>query len=316
MRHSRFSCGSSRWAILALAAPALFGAPALATTESSLLVRAYIDGRSRLMLDTGTAQWLHLDYAAPGRLECNLGQPVEPTVFAPIQGSIPSTMSQSWYPQWPDVPDCENRDCNCTSDVFTGVVPALPNASFAVALELVDSRGLSWIVEQPTSANGYRVVIEFDDVALPGAAWYEVVLHLTDCQSTTYCPSTPNSTGAPAQLFMGGTPSISANDCWLEANSCPPGEFCLFVYGQGRAQIPLGNGTLCISPFHPGLVRIAAPLLLDVQGRAECAIDFPALPVDGLIQPGSTWCFQVWYRDPLFGAGNDFTDAIEVTFCS
>ena len=64
-------------------------------------IRACIDGRSRLILDDDTARWQHFDFAAPGRNECNLGVPIEPTFVSGVE----------WWPQWPDLPDCENRFC-------------------------------------------------------------------------------------------------------------------------------------------------------------------------------------------------------------
>ncbi|MCP3914703.1 MAG: hypothetical protein GY711_03985 [bacterium] len=66
------------------------------------MIRAEIDGLSQLILDDDTAQWHHISFAAPGRHFCDSGDPIEPTILGGVE----------WFPVWPDVPDCENRDCN------------------------------------------------------------------------------------------------------------------------------------------------------------------------------------------------------------
>ena len=82
----------------------LVGALALLVTAASpvaaqpatqvIRVEALIDGRSQLILRDDTAQWFHIDWAAPGReLFRN-----EPTIINGV----------SWFPIWPDVPDAEN----------------------------------------------------------------------------------------------------------------------------------------------------------------------------------------------------------------
>jgi hypothetical protein len=296
-----------RWTSV-LVSPALcIALAAIASAQSqSINIRAWIDGRSELILVGDTAQWHHLDFAAPGRLDCNTGSPIQPTY---IQGN-------AWWPSWPDVPDCENRFCNCGSDVYTGVAPALPSADFSPVLDVVSARLSCSIIEYPSQANGFRVVIEFDDDLPNGADWYEVNLDFGPCQIDHYCTSTPNSTGHAALIGVTGSLGIADNDTHLHASFCPPMHSGIFFYGQVAAQIPMANGYLCISPFNPGLVRVNHPVQIDSTGQAEFALDFTALPSAGQIIGGSTWCFQFWYRDPASGGtGTNFSDAVKVTFC-
>ena len=56
----------------------------------TLRVRAWIDGRSRLTLQGDTAQWTQFDFAAPGRLDCDTGSPIEPTYLG----------AAAWWPNW------------------------------------------------------------------------------------------------------------------------------------------------------------------------------------------------------------------------
>lgn len=133
----------------------------------TLTVRAYIDGRSELILHRNTVHWHHFDFAAPGRHGGN---------------NFPTYLNgKAWFPTWPDVPTAENRDCNCNSSTFVGV-PRLPARSQTVDLTIVNARGSVSIVQQPNANNDYTLVLEFNDNPLGGPAWYEVTLTYSSCQ--------------------------------------------------------------------------------------------------------------------------------------
>lgn len=291
---------------LLLVLPAL-ATPTPAAPQQSINIRARIDGLSRLVLDDDTAQWHHLRWAAPGRLDCDIGNPIAPTF---IDG-------QEWWPQWPDAQTCENRDCDCDSDVSTGLLPRLPDAEFQVSLVPIQVRSFCGIVEFPTAANGYRVVIEFDDSPPAADSWYEVNLVLGECGAvSSYCTSTPNSTGQAATIQMSGNLSVAVNQATLQAFGCPPNKLGLFFYGRHRVQRLMADGFLCISPFAPGLFRLRPLDYADGAGHVVRALDFDALTGSGQILGGSTWCFQYWYRDQAAGGtGTNLTDAVQVTFC-
>ena len=294
---------SSATTILLLLA---IGSTAVASPQEAIHIRANIDGRSRLVLDDHTARWHHLDFAAPGRHNCNLGVPTQPTLIS----------GQAWWPQWPDAPDCENRFCDCDSEVHAGFLSGLPNEDFTVSLELVEGRGLCTIVQHPSAANGYAVVIEFDDNPFGGDAWYEINLLIGCGTASNYCTSTPNSTGQPATIDISGSLGVEDNDTRLLAFHCPPGKFGIFFYGRNPAQIPMADGYLCVSPDSPGLIRLAPAVRTDSAGHAERMIDFEELPEMGRIVGGSTWRFQFWYRDPAAGGtGTNLSDAVRATFC-
>jgi hypothetical protein len=116
---------------------------------NTLRIQALIDGRSQLIVRGNTAQWHHFDWAAPGRHE-----------FVKRSTVINDTL---WFPVWPDQPDAENRDCNCTSDLFTAAGPLLPTDGTAIGLSLIRSRGSVQIVQFPDAGNDYTLIVEFDD---------------------------------------------------------------------------------------------------------------------------------------------------------
>lgn len=136
-----------------------------ATTTATLIlttlkVRAYIDGRSQLVLRGNEIYWHHLDFAAPGRhFDAEVNQP---TYLNQVK----------WFPIWPDAPDRENRDCNCDSSSYQSV-PSLVQADKMVQMDVVQGRGEVSILQQPSAANDYALIIELDDNPLSGPAWYE-----------------------------------------------------------------------------------------------------------------------------------------------
>jgi hypothetical protein len=125
-----------------------------------ITIQALIDGRSRLILKKNTAQWYHLDFAAPGRHE-----------FV----NVPTTINgKEWFPVWPDVPDAENRDCHCYSSVFKGVKPVIHRNKPPLEINVLQGRGAVSIVEYPSKTNHDALVIEFDDNPFGGPAVYEI----------------------------------------------------------------------------------------------------------------------------------------------
>jgi hypothetical protein len=123
-------------------------------------IDAYIDGQDLLYIQGDTIQWDHLDYAAVGRY----GGGNQPTI---INGS-------DWYPSWPAVPPDEIRS-PAWSSVGT-LAPALPSQDMTVTLDPIFARDSLTISQLPTGANGYTLVLDFNDDVSPGPAWYEGVV--------------------------------------------------------------------------------------------------------------------------------------------
>ena len=133
---------------------------------------------------------------------------------------------------------------------------------------------------------------------------------------TNYCTANPNSAGAGALIGSSGLPSIVVNDLTLLAGDAPPGQFAIFYYGNTQTNQPFGEGVRCVG----GLTfRLNPPVVIDGNGDAVRQLDLTQPPANGgsgEITAGSTWYFQLWYRDPQGGpAGFNFSDGLEVTFC-
>lgn len=127
----------------------------------TLRIEALIDGHSQLVLKGNTAEWRQMEWAAPGRWEGRH----EPTRINGL----------AWLPAWPDVPDSENRDCNCSSDVYSGISPALPAIAADLALRSIQARDSVSIAQYPAADNGFTTIVDFYD-GWGGAEWYIVEL--------------------------------------------------------------------------------------------------------------------------------------------
>jgi len=52
----------------------------------------------------------------------------------------------------------------------------LPNAEVNVTLTKIRGRGKITLIEQPSIQNNYTAVVQVDDQAIAGSAWYEFTL--------------------------------------------------------------------------------------------------------------------------------------------
>ncbi|MBL8859936.1 MAG: hypothetical protein JNL28_15620 [Planctomycetes bacterium] len=125
-----------------------------------------------------------------------------------------------------------------------------------------------------------------------------------------FCTSTANSGGFPASIFAFGTSNISVNNLSLYAQNCPPFTAGIFFYGPNAAQIPFGNGFLCVT----GQTNRLPVVFADVFGIATYPLNYNNVPQP--ISAGQLWRFQFWFRDNIGGQpGFNFSDGLAVTFC-
>jgi hypothetical protein len=142
----------------------------------------------------------------------------------------------------------------------------------------------------------------------------------------SFCdPANANSSGGPVTLAG----SSSGGVLHLEATGGPAGQFgFMLVSGVSVGGIPVSAGVLCLgAPI--GRYNVAAGGALNSLGQFSSAgvlvnlagtsttgtgFDVPTSlpnPPGGVIIPGATWNFQLWYRD---GANSNFSSGIEAGF--
>lgn len=120
-------------------------------------VEGYIDGRSHLIFNGTTVYWHHYQFAAPGR-EVFVNYP---TRFNGVE----------WQPVWPDLPDAENRDCNCDSSTYETLPTAVPRLELPATVTVVATRRAPSVIQQPTQMNDFTLIVELSDLGAGGSAW-------------------------------------------------------------------------------------------------------------------------------------------------
>lgn len=148
-------------------------------------------------------------------------------------------------------------------------------------------------------------------------ALIEHVDTVLSCSNVTrYCVGAPNASGPGASIGWYGATDVPLNDFHLTVEGATPNSFGLFFYGTNQAQLPAGNGFLCATG---ATARIYPTATLDGTGAAERHVDFTQPPANSgalQIDPGDTYNFQFWYRDPQPSTpGFNFSDALNVAFC-
>ena len=140
------------------------------------------------------------------------------------------------------------------------------------------------------------------------------------CQNAGTGAGCTNAAGTGGDLTALGGASVSADSLRLVATGLTPNQFALAVMGGASADQPWGNGRLCVAPgAASGLYRFPARSsgssgsILETGLVAYSAAQFDA---GGQLTPGSTWVFQVLYRDTGGPCGATFngTDALAITF--
>lgn len=172
---------------------------------------------------------------------------------------------------------------------------------------VIDSTGIAragWHDDRNDSGDLYAQNVDVDGTLGNGSM----------CEWSSYCLTSPNSVGPGAWISASGSTSVALNSLVLKATGCPPNKSCIFFYGpNATAGLPFDNGFLCVSG---GFYRLPVTNT-GAGGAPSTALDVTHPPAAaGQITAGSTWRFQLWYRDPTMPpAGVNLSDGLSVNFC-
>lgn len=125
--------------------------------------------------------------------------------------------------------------------------------------------------------------------------------------ATSYCISTPNSSGGSARISYEGCTGVGGNLFQLVAEPVPDG-LGFFHYGPSRTFSTFGNGWLCVGP-----PTYALPIVATSGGALQFAVDFTSPPPGGVIVSGTTFYFQGVFRDGS-ALNTNTSDGLEVVF--
>jgi len=210
----------------------------------------------------------------------------------------------NWGLQWSAVPDADSYD------VYFGT--EFPLAS------LGNTQETRWpyVTTQPGETYYWRI----DSRNAVGArAGWEWRFTTSDCAGavplgTNYCVGITNSTGVGGTMTATGDPDPARNCLHIEAIQLPQNSFGIFItsLNPGNFPNPGGSlGTLCLSP---AIARFGS-LIQNSGATGTVSIDVdmdlvPTTPTQPILS-GSTWHYQVWYRD---GVESNLTDGLAITF--
>jgi hypothetical protein len=139
---------------------------------------------------------------------------------------------------------------------------------------------------------------------------------ISPCGNLDLSAGCQTSAGTGALLSASGTSSVSADNLVLTATALPGAQFGLFFMGPNMTLTALGDGMRCVSGGiyrFPVLTSTGAGVMEFSQVVGHSHLQFPA---NGMIQPGSTWNFQAWFRDnggPC-GSGSNLSHALSIDF--
>ena len=126
---------------------------------------------------------------------------------------------------------------------------------------------------------------------------------------TPYCQSGL----AGSHISAAGSASFTANggsgDLVLHANNVGPNAPGLFIMSATAiAPVPFGNGFRCVGGTVLRLPVIPAGAGSNVR---TFGLDYLSSNASGMITPGSSWNFQLWFRS---GGSFDLSDAVRIDF--
>jgi len=129
------------------------------------------------------------------------------------------------------------------------------------------------------------------------------------------------SRGSGGRLTACGSASTAADDLVLDTSGLPPDQFALFYMGAGQLALAFGDGLRCVGAGGAGIFRYfpvqsSGPIGVLALGPGIVAHSQARFSAAGRIDPGETWNFQTWFRDPEGPCGFAFnlSNALAVTF--
>ena len=100
----------------------------------------------------------------------------EPTLISTASDGVGMMDRVPWVPEWPEPVPAEIR-YDAWSSTYSGLTPGLPARDMSVTLTALWARDTLEIVQYPSSANEYTLIIEFDD-GPHATAWYRARLDI------------------------------------------------------------------------------------------------------------------------------------------
>jgi hypothetical protein len=155
------------------------------------------------------------------------------------------------------------------------------------------------------------------DVPAPGFPY----CHGLDCPcgNDDVLAGCANSLGRGARMQGAGTSSFTSDDLVLTVDQLPQGAWAVNYMGALANDVPFGDGKLCAGNGYPLFrfpIKNSGPTGTITLGPGIVAYSQQQFGALGEITSGSTWLFQIWYRNPSgpCGAGFNTSNGYGVSF--
>lgn len=136
---------------------------------------------------------------------------------------------------------------------------------------------------------------------------YDLDFNLT--LGTPLCLATRNSTGEAARITATGSTTPGQGTLSLSVTPLPANKVGIVILSSAtQTPTPFGTGYLCLAA---PLVR--TPVTTTGNGALHATIDWTGTYAQ--IDPGETWSFQTWFRDPAAGGnGTGMSEGLRIQF--
>jgi hypothetical protein len=190
--------------------------PSARADQITYTVSVYIDGEDILYISGNTLQWQAIAFGRVGRIPPFVGVPRTTTDITTYRNGH-LVDSVQWQPTYPA--GTSDYFCNCYSDPFSGLTPALPTDEKNLLVKLTQTNIVAGsdpvtIIQQPDPSNGFTLGVDFRDLHFDGAELYTVELsfntphgHQSDISAADSLSAVPGpiaGAGLPGLILASG----------------------------------------------------------------------------------------------------------------
>lgn len=173
------------------------------------------------------------------------------------------------------------------------------HSSTTVPDTTVDTSATSTVSLLPPSSQGWWYHVRaIDNAGNAGGTAHAGPYFLGEAQVTNYCASNANSTGQMALLDTMGPVCLADEQFTLRTVNLPQDEFGYYFFSQTKTNVPGFGGSQGVLCVGGSIIRFAKNVLNSGSaGEMIFTPDLDNLPGGAVFTHGSTWNFQLWFRD-------------------
>jgi len=172
-----------------------------------------------------------------------------------------------------------------------------------------DAEVIAFTASQPASAGLVQIRVHAKDALAAFCSTYALRIEvLQPALGTSHCTAGVNGYTTEARILPEGSSSVSANALSFWCQAFPGASPGILIASRTQASVPFGDGTRCVGG---SIARLGSAFASNRV--ATYAVNF-LTPQGQLVAPGTTWNYQVFYRDNTLpgGTGFNLTDGVSI----